>query len=335
MQTLKISILIPSFNSAKYIKECLESVIHQTLKDIEIICIDANSNDGTLDILESYAKKDNRIKIILSNSASLGYQLNLGIASANAKYISIVESDDYADLSMCEKLWNLALLYDCDMIKADIIGFKSNKTTYLPMITHKNFFSVYGQVLNPSVDIIKHSWTMNQSGIYKLDFIKNNKIKANETRGASYQDFGFWFLMMSMAKSIYFHKEALYYYRQDNQSSSVKDKNKVYCVNDECKYVEDFLIKNLKNDLTQVFYYKKFKLYIWNLNRIDKKYALEFLKHFSLEFGKYILSNDVFSKNELKDINEIINTPEKYFKNQYSLLWKFKKALARLKKKLF
>lgn len=335
MQTFKISILIPSFNSVKYIKECLESVVQQTLKDIEIICIDANSNDGTLDILESYAKKDNRIKIILSNSASLGYQLNLGIASANAKYISIVESDDYADLSMCEKLWNLALLYDCDMIKADIIGFKSNKTTYLPMITHKNFFSVYGQVLNPSVDIIKHSWTMNQSGIYKLDFIKNNKIKANETRGASYQDFGFWFLMMSMAKSIYFHKEALYYYRQDNQSSSVKDKNKVYCVNDECKYVEDFLIKNSKNDLIQVFYYKKFKLYIWNLNRIDKKYVLEFLKHFSLEFGKYILSNDMFSKNELKDINEIINTPEKYFKNQYSLLWKFKKALARLKKKLF
>ncbi|ELU1078911.1 glycosyltransferase family 2 protein, partial [Campylobacter coli] len=285
MQTLKISILIPSFNSAKYIKECLESVIHQTLKDIEIICIDANSNDGTLDILESYAKKDNRIKIILSNSASLGYQLNLGIASANAKYISIVESDDYADLSMCEKLWNLALLYDCDMIKADIIGFKSNKTIYLPMITHKKFFSVYGQVLNPSVDIIKHSWTMNQSGIYKLDFIKNNKIKVNETLGASYQDFSFWFLMISMAKSIYFHREALYYYRQDNQSSSVKDKNKVYCVNDECKYVEDFLIKNSKNDLIQVFYYKKFKLYIWNLNRIDKKYALEFLKHFSFEFG--------------------------------------------------
>ncbi len=310
MQTLKISILIPSFNSVKYIKECLESIIHQTLKDIEIICIDANSNDGTLDILESYAKKDTRIKIILSHRASLGYQLNLGIANANARYISIVESDDYADLSMCEKLWNLALLYDCDMIKSDIIGFKSNKTTYLPMITHKKFFSVYNQVLNPSVDIIKHTWTMNQSGIYKLDFIKNNKIKANETRGASYQDFGFWFLMMSMAKSIYFHKEALYYYRQDNQSSSVKDKNKVYCVNDECKYVEDFLIKNSKN-------------------------ALEFLKHFSFEFRKYILSNDMFSKNELKDINEIINTPEKYLKNQHSLLWKLKKALARLKKNWF
>lgn len=120
---IKISILIPSFNSILYIKECLESVVNQSLKEIEILCIDAYSDDGTLEVLQEYALKDKRVKIILSDKKSLGYQLNLGLKEAQGKYFTIVESDDYAHFLMCEKLWALSQNYDCDMIKADIIGF--------------------------------------------------------------------------------------------------------------------------------------------------------------------------------------------------------------------
>ena len=120
----KISVLIPSYNSADFIEECIKSVVNQSLENIEILCIDANSNDGTLKILQEYALKDKRIQIILSDRKSFGYQLNLGIQNAKGKYFTIVESDDYVDLTMCEKLWRLAEICDCDMIKADIFGFE-------------------------------------------------------------------------------------------------------------------------------------------------------------------------------------------------------------------
>ena len=80
-----VSILMPSLNVVKYISECMESVIRQTLKDIEIICIDAGSTDGTFEKLVEYTEKDNRIRIIKSDRKSYGYQMNLGIDAAKGE----------------------------------------------------------------------------------------------------------------------------------------------------------------------------------------------------------------------------------------------------------
>ena len=88
----KLSIIMPSLNVHLYIKDCLESVIHQTLHDLEILCIDAGSTDGTWEILEKYAGKDNRIRLIRSPQKSYGYQMNLGIRESTGEYIGIVET---------------------------------------------------------------------------------------------------------------------------------------------------------------------------------------------------------------------------------------------------
>ena len=149
----KISVLIPSYNSADFIEECIKSVVNQSLENIEILCIDANSNDGTIKILQEYALKDKRIQIILSDRKSFGYQLNLGIQNAKGKYFTIVESDDYVDLTMCEKLWRLAEICDCDMIKADIFGFEKGifgrNFKYLSMARVGFGSKVYGKVSIP------------------------------------------------------------------------------------------------------------------------------------------------------------------------------------------
>ncbi|EAK0886802.1 glycosyltransferase family 2 protein, partial [Campylobacter jejuni] len=219
----KISVIIPSYNSAKYIKECLDSVIFQSLKEIEILCIDAYSIDGTIDILKSYEKQDSRIKIIFSKKKSLGYQINLGLKEAKGEYFTIVESDDYIKIDMCEKLYRLARNQDCQVVKSDFIGFKDKRSQRV----FKNLSICYDQTLynkktnsylNPS--IIINSWNMNQSSLYKMDFIKKYDIRANETQGASYQDIGLWFQILSLASSIYFYKEGFYFYRQDNEHAS-------------------------------------------------------------------------------------------------------------------
>ena len=87
---IKISVILPSLNVGTYIEECLHSVIKQTLTDIEIICVDAGSTDGTLEILEKYAAEDERITVIRATKKSYGYQMNLGIDAARGEYIGIV-----------------------------------------------------------------------------------------------------------------------------------------------------------------------------------------------------------------------------------------------------
>ena len=91
----KVSIILPSLNVHEYIEDCLKSVCNQQLQDVEIICVDAGSTDGTLEIIQNFAKKDERIKLILSEKKSYGLQMNLGVDASNGKYIGIVETDDY------------------------------------------------------------------------------------------------------------------------------------------------------------------------------------------------------------------------------------------------
>jgi glycosyltransferase involved in cell wall biosynthesis len=90
----KVSVILPSLNVVEYIEECLFSVINQTLKEIEIICVDAGSTDGTLDIIRKYQNLDTRIHLIQSEIKSYGKQMNMGVSAAKGEYVGIVETDD-------------------------------------------------------------------------------------------------------------------------------------------------------------------------------------------------------------------------------------------------
>ena len=94
----KVSIIVPTYNVAPYIAECMDSLIDQTLEEIEILCVDAASDDGTREVLEAYASKDSRVKILDDIMHSTGYAKNIGIDAAQGEYIGIVESDDYVAL---------------------------------------------------------------------------------------------------------------------------------------------------------------------------------------------------------------------------------------------
>ena len=118
-EDIEISIIMPSYNVANYIEECIESVINQTLKEIEIICVDAGSEDGTLEILQRYAEKDNRIILLNSDKKSYGYQMNLGLSVAKGDYIGIVETDDYIDSNMFSDLYNLSEEGSIDIVKSN------------------------------------------------------------------------------------------------------------------------------------------------------------------------------------------------------------------------
>ena len=100
----KISVIVPVYNVEKYLARCLDSIINQTLADIEIICINDGSTDNSLEILNDYAKKDSRIKIIDQTNAGLSCARNAGMQIAQGEYIGFVDSDDWIDLDFYEKL---------------------------------------------------------------------------------------------------------------------------------------------------------------------------------------------------------------------------------------
>ena len=120
-KTPKISIIIPIFNVENYLAKCLDSIINQTLMDIEIICVNDGSNDNSVDILNTYAQRDKRITIINKANGGLSSARNAGIRVANGEYICFLDSDDYFEFNACERLY-IEILEG----HADIIVFGAN-----------------------------------------------------------------------------------------------------------------------------------------------------------------------------------------------------------------
>jgi len=190
----RVSIIIPTFNVEMYLEECLDSVVNQTLRDIEIICVNDGSTDNSLSILEEYAEKDERIKIISKPNSGYGHTMNLGMDAATGEYIGILEPDDYVALDMYETLYIEAVENDVDLIKADFCRFTGSGENL-----EKSYEKVarkaenYNRIINPRKELEIFHFVMNTwSGIYKRDFLEKHNIRHNETPGASFQDNGFW-----------------------------------------------------------------------------------------------------------------------------------------------
>jgi len=161
---IKVSIIIPVYNSELYIDRCIQSAIKQTLKEIEIICVDDASTDNSLEILKKYEKIDNRIKVIhLAENKGPSTSRNKGIDLATGEFIGFMDSDDYADNKFFENLYNHSNDYDI------LIGWYVNETNnskkYYSVSPYKNPSSYKGAVF---------------STIWRRDFINIHNIRFDE-----------------------------------------------------------------------------------------------------------------------------------------------------------
>ncbi len=118
LETPFLSVIIPIYNTEKYLRQCLDSVISQTYENMEIICIDDGSTDGSYKILDEYASRDFRIKLKHKSNGGLVSARKLGVAEAKGKYIGFVDSDDWIDSKMYERLCGVALEYDSDLVSS-------------------------------------------------------------------------------------------------------------------------------------------------------------------------------------------------------------------------
>lgn len=287
-QCPKVSIVIPVFNVIQYLPRCLESVLSQTLQEIEILCGDGGSTDGSLELLEQYAEKDARIRIISKEGSGYGQSMNDCIALAQGEYIGIVESDDFVTETMFQRLYERAMATEADIVKSDFYCFVEQSGQYQKWKTKIGVArQFYGRVFCPAEELTAFRCVLNTwSGIYRRNFLEAYHIRHNESAGGSFQDNGFWFQTFAFAKKVYFLSEAFYHYRQDNPNSSIHHPGKVFAICKEYDFIQKQLLAqdSVLPSVMQAFWVAKFGAYSYAFFRIAPEFRLAFLKQMQLDF---------------------------------------------------
>lgn len=343
----KVSIVIPTYNVENYLRECMESVINQTLSDIEIICINDGSTDGSLKILREYADRDERVILIDKKNEGYGVGMNTGMDIATGEYIGIVEPDDFVPLTMYEDLYNIAKENELDFVKADFYRFTRDERTGKLNLVYNRLDSSgenYNQVICPFEKPYVTKFIMNTwSGIYRRKFIEEHRIRHNTTPGAAFQDNGFFWQTFMYAKRCMFLDRPYYMNRRDNPNSSVKNKEKVYCMNIEYDFIRDIFMQKENEKLWDrfkyYFNYKRYFSYLFTLGRISKEFKRGYVERISREFKRARSQDEldfkVFTPNTRKKISLLIQKPTVYY-------WKYVvlaespagKIMRRIKKRL-
>lgn len=258
----KISIIIPVFNTEKYLSNCLNSVIEQTLKNIEIICINDGSTDNSSKILENYSKFDNRIIVINQKNKGSGYSRNKGIDISRGKFISFLDSDDmYYDKFALESLFNKAKIN-----KAIICGGGMEKRT---VVNNKTFINTTLFEHEGFIKYINYQYDYDyQRYIYSKNFLRINKLYF--PRYIRYQDPPFFIKTMFTAKEFYVIKNITNVYRKN-----ISKKFNLNQIIDIFNGIKDCLELGEKLGL--------YKLYKVLLSRLNMKLFLEGIKKFGHE----------------------------------------------------
>ena len=326
----KVSIIIPTYNVEEYLVECMESVVRQTLQDIEIICINDGSKDNSLKILQEYADRDARIIIIDKENEGYGKGMNDGLDRATGEYIGIVEPDDFVPLNMYEDLYNIAASEELDFVKADFYRFKrdaENGNMDLVYYHLSENEEDYNTVFNPSQNPRTLLYVMNTwSGIYRREYIEEYHIRHNTTPGASFQDNGFFWQTFIYAKRCMFIDKPYYMNRRDNPNSSVNNKQKVYCMNVEYDFIRDIFMQKGNEKLWEKFKYyynyKRYFNYAFTIGRISDEFKREYVERISKEMKRAVELDEVdvnlFTPRTQERFGLLIKDPEGYYQ-KYAL----------------
>lgn len=282
-----VSVIIPVYNVEKYLRECLDSVVNQTLKDIEIICVNDGSTDSSLKILEEYASKDSRIKIISRENKGYGFSVNEGIDSSHGRYIGIVEPDDFAELSMYEKLVRAAQEFNRPWVVCFYYLYEETKRR--PCYQFNSWRPSKPILLNPkaNTDCVIFGPAI-WAAIYDRRWLNENNIRCLESPGASFQDTGFSIKCFLAAETVLYIPEILLNYRISNPNSSVKDKRKLFCVFDEFEEIERWMERRKisSKEKWALVLRRKFYVYKWNESRVDIHSRQELFEKSRLEFSE-------------------------------------------------
>ncbi|MCR5224699.1 MAG: glycosyltransferase [Alphaproteobacteria bacterium] len=277
-EKIKVSVIVPIYNVEKYLARCLDSIIAQTLKDIEIICVNDGSTDKSLAILKEYAKKDNRITIICQENKGLSGARNTGMAVATGKYLGFVDSDDWVNAEFYERLYNAAEKHEADIACAGVErNYKSGRKRI-------KLFFVNEQVAHSAkekYDLTKmpgkcYAWNK----IYKRDIIQSRCLKFKE--GAYFEDLGFVMHALYYSRNLVTVPGAKYHYWVNTESITRQPTDKKQL--DALAARADFIEFSRKHNITcdEKYYVKSKTVYKFLGIPLMKVYEWETIKKYYL-----------------------------------------------------
>lgn len=315
----KVSIIVPVYNVEKYLRQCLNSIIGQTYKNIEIIVINDGSTDSSGNICDEYAKKDERIKIIHKQNGGLSDARNYGLKVMTGKYLLFIDSDDYVNLEYTEKLIEELIISGSDIVICDYFRLKNNileRVNIQQWPENEDVKQITQLMLCDYVN--SHVWNK----VYYSDLYHSIEFPFKKT----YEDMYITYKIFDKSKKISYLKQPLYYYRINKAGISLSpNPQKAYDI--FCAFKERYIFAKTK--------YPEVKDYCLNLATISAFNAYN--TSFLLNIIQYKEDVFLFIKDNYKDINNEKSINIKY-KNMAFLLIKCKliyKTLLCIKRFLF
>lgn len=310
MNKPKVSIVVPIYGVEKYLHQCVDSILAQTLKDIEIILVDDGSKDKCPEIVDEYAKKDPRVVAVHQPNGGYGRAVNHGIEIATGEYIGIIESDDWIEPTMYEKMYTDAKKNNTDITKCEFYIYNSK---LVPKKQNKIWKSKVRDLDHAPNDVFNvDEWPLITafhasiwSNLYRADFIKGQKVI--ETRSASYQDFPFMIEAMCRAKRIYVIKEPLVHYRveEGQNSSTVRRDERLMKMADQCFECKKIAEKYGKyNVIKEAFCFQAVLCNYYFYQAIEWKYKRSYFNKIHDLFSSFDMDNNfgwIYFENRHKE----------------------------------
>ncbi|MBB6624108.1 glycosyltransferase family 2 protein [Clostridium gasigenes] len=291
---MKISFVVAVFNTESYLDKCLQSLINQTLREIEIIVVNDGSTDNSLSIIEKYKKLDNRIKIINKKNGGLSEARNYGIKVATGEYISLIDSDDWIELDLAEKTYRKLKETKSDMCIFGIRYIYSNNKEI-----NKGFYPIVSKVLSniDTLDLMFRSKGFKCHAVNKIckaDIVK----KCEYPVGKVFEDVATTYKLIYLCENICFLEDKLYNYLQGRIDSILNSNfrsEKLYII-DTMDEINKFLIeKNVREELEESFNC----FYLENLIGLINMYSLT---GESAQENSYIKLNKLIRNVKIKDV---------------------------------
>lgn len=299
LNTIKVSFIVPIYNVENYIKECIDSIIEQSIDSKEIILIDDGSTDKSLDIVKKYYKKYPYVKLIIQENKGLAETRNIGIQNSSGEYIYFIDSDDYivGDDIIC-KMYSMCKKYDLDLIRGKYIYLDDKtKTTFHRKLGNHNK-KIYNRIISGTEYLKK---TIDDDdyevvvvlGLYKREFLIKNEVKFR--KGVYYEDNEFTLKVLLNAKKMMQIDDVFYYYRlRENSITRSYSLDKAINILKNIDFMREYINSLNLDDVSIKYSYKTLSILFYQV-----VCAYGHLSKFDSKILKSKISNEL-SKEMLK-----------------------------------
>ncbi len=279
--SVKVSIIIPVYNAQSYLANCLDSVLSQTLREIEVICVNDGSTDSSLQILQSYAAKDSRIRVISQENGGAGAARNTGMKNASGQYYSFLDADDFFEPDMLECAYKKGAEKDLDVVvfKSDQYLTEEDRFNAVTWVVREKELPPYEPFdfrgITTNVFKVYVGWAWDK--LFRADFVKAHDLTFQEQRTTN--DMLFVFSSIVLAQRMGYVGKVLIHQRRDAKDSVSKSReDSWHCFYDALSALRERLrSESLWFELQKDYINYALHAVLWNYNTLAEpaKSALE------------------------------------------------------------